>query len=100
MWNFLCFLVRFLEGFEIVGRGNEAVCPNGLKRKMKVKCKGFGGSMYLDSMNLPSLQKKVSGNRDSQNIWQKIRAYHKLTIRISGYFLPGTSTYFYSTSRT
>ena len=52
-------MVRYLEVFfEIVGRGNEAVCPDGLKRKMKVKCKGFRGSMYLDSMNLPSLQKK------------------------------------------
>ena len=26
--------------------------------KEGVKCKGFGGSMYLDSMNLPPLQKK------------------------------------------
>ena len=49
---------RIWEFLGIVGRGNEALSPNGLKRKMKVKCKGFGGSMYLDSMNLPSLQKK------------------------------------------
>ena len=28
----------------------------------------------------------------SQNIWQKILAYHKFTTGISGYLLPGTST--------
>ena len=35
----------------------------------------------------------MSGNRDSQNIWQKIRAYHKLTIRISGHLLLGAGTF-------
>jgi len=34
---------------------------------------------------------EVLGNRGSQNIWQKIRAYHKFTACISGYLLPGTS---------
>ena len=38
------------------------------------------------------LRQEVSGNRNSQNIWQKIYAYHKLTTRISGYFLPKTSS--------
>ena len=41
--------------------------------------------MYLDSMNLPSLQKKkkkkkkkVTENRGSENVWLKIRARPKL----------------------
>ena len=36
--------------------------------------------------------KKYPENRGSQDIWQKIRAHHKFTTRISGYCLPGTST--------
>ena len=49
--------------------------------------------MYLDSMNIPSLQKKkVTENRGSENIWLKIRARHKLTTRIFDHFLPITSS--------
>ena len=53
--------------------------------------------MYLDSMNLPSLQKKkkkkkkVTENRGSENIWLKIRARPKLTTRIFGHLWPVTS---------
>ena len=34
----------------------------------------------------------VFGNKDSQNLCQKIRAHRKFTTGISGYLLPGTST--------
>ena len=35
---------------------------------------------------------EVSGNKDKENMWQKISVYHKLTTRILEYFLPGIST--------
>ena len=35
--------------------------------------------------------KKYPESRGSQDVWQKIRAHHKFTTHISGYFLPGTS---------
>ena len=45
---------------------------------------------YSCSLLVP--RQEVSENRDSQNTWQKIRAYHKPTTHISGYFLLRIST--------
>ena len=76
--------------FEIERCGNEAVCPNGLKRKTKVICKGFGGSMYLDSMNLPSLQKKKKKKSPKTGVW---KIYGKKSVHATNLPLVFSVTY-------
>ena len=78
--------------FSLKGSPRRVVYCGGLTALMPPPPSSTVGTPAHQTVHLPEANVWILGNRGSQNIWPKNRAYRKFTPRIFGHFLLRTST--------